>query len=251
MPRSGSSKAAVVDLPSSSLPSFTSAGRSMANRPRATSLGPSTGSAWASTLTFGATATGVDAGGGADGWHAETPSTAAIALLPVLHRIIVLAPTSAAEPGWGDLPSATRPAGARRIVARMSYPRRVLFPLVLFQAACASLPAQAGDTFARQESCPKASVTVTEQRNFRVAELYESFCRRGFACPRTPPADVAESPERLKVWEENHDKQVVAYAANLVDGRTVFAVNGCGAHRTFACSAADCRELDLGEAAKP
>ncbi len=133
----------------------------------------------------------------------------------------------------------------------MLYPRRVLFPLVLLLAACASLPARAGDTFSRRESCPMASITVTEQRNFRMAELYESFCRQGFACPRTPPADVAANPERLKVWQENHDKQVVAYASDLIEGRTVFDVNGCGAHRTFACDAADCRELDLGADAKP
>jgi hypothetical protein len=130
--------------------------------------------------------------------------------------------------------------------------RRLLLPIALLHVACASLSGQAAETFSRLKGCPRTGVTVTERRNFRMSELYASFCRRAFACPRTPPADVAADPERLEVWKANHDKQVVAYASSLVEGMTIYEVTGCGARATFACgsrgaSVADCRDLDIGE----
>jgi hypothetical protein len=89
--------------------------------------------------------------------------------------------------------------------------------------ACKNLNDAAREDFSQTHTCPLDRVEVRERRDLRPSS---------FMTTRTPPAEVAADPGRLKMWQDEQDKQRAA-ANNY--GDQVFEVRGCGHQTLMTC----------------
>jgi hypothetical protein len=100
-----------------------------------------------------------------------------------------------------------------------------LLPSLACAAFCtgctASLLATARDTFSGWYSCPADQVRVTD---------------RG-ADNDVPPPEVAQDPERLRLWKDRHSGG---------PARELYEVEGCGHRRVYVCRHGSGDEDDIG-----
>ena len=90
---------------------------------------------------------------------------------------------------------------------------------------CQGMDDCAQETFSKQFSCPKGSVTVRERKDVD-----------GWAVthdpPPEPPKEVADDPARLQVWKQNQAEQRDQFNKTTHD---VYEAKGCNHEALYAC----------------
>jgi len=82
-----------------------------------------------------------------------------------------------------------------------------IFALVAASTACASYRSTSRDAFVQDATCPANRVTITE------------------APPEPPPADIANDPGRVAIWNDKAAQKAA----------TKFIARGCGQEIHYTC----------------
>ncbi len=94
-----------------------------------------------------------------------------------------------------------------------------------FVFAGCSLEGGARETFSKEFSCPKDSVTTQERKDM------DAYSATVGAAPE-PPSDVKEDPARYAVWKKTQSEQRDAFHSRM----TVFSAKGCNHESFYMCA---------------
>ena len=128
----------------------------------------------------------------------------------------------------------TRSASARASTCYLSSMRlrgtqALCVALFALLAGCKGTDAAAREAFARAESCPPSSITVTPRKD---AEAMAHFYRPP---SEQPPDEIARDPARLAQWKQTHAEDD-AWVRKSLEDYDLFEVKGCGHTSFYKCT---------------
>ena len=90
-------------------------------------------------------------------------------------------------------------------------------------SGCKNLNEAAREEFSQANTCPMDRVEARERSDLKPSMFFPKL---------SPPTDIAADPGRLKMWQDEQDKQ---RAAADTSGDDVFEVRGCGKQVIIWC----------------